>query len=122
MRVTKKIEHRSRSRSLKTRKPLFETSGWFQNVPCQNTYQKCRVPMTYDVPFLRHVTSNKIYNCCIFSNFVNSEPIDLKIGTHIDLGGACIGTEGLDIVGTNPEHMDPGTEKEVLVSLENEVR
>ena len=43
------------------------------------------VPMTYDVPFLRHVTSNKIYNCCIFSNFVNSEPIDLKIGTHIDL-------------------------------------
>ena len=41
--------------------------------------------MTYDVPFLRHVTSNKTYNCCIFSNFVNSEPIDLKIGTHIDL-------------------------------------
>ena len=63
---------------------VVETSGWFQNVPCQNTYQKCRVPMTYDVPFLRHVTSNKIYNCCIFSNFVNSEPIDLKIGTHID--------------------------------------
>ena len=43
------------------------------------------VPMTYDVPFLRHVTSNKTYDCCIFSNFVNSEPIDLKIGTHIDL-------------------------------------
>ena len=41
--------------------------------------------MTYDVPFLRHVTSNKTYNFCIFSNFVNSEPIDLKIGTHIDL-------------------------------------
>ena len=41
--------------------------------------------MTYDVPFLRHMTSNKTYNCCIFSNFVNSEPIDLKIGTHIDL-------------------------------------
>ena len=41
--------------------------------------------MTYDVPFLRHVTSNKTYNCCIFSNFVNSEPIDLKIGTHTDL-------------------------------------
>ena len=43
------------------------------------------VSMTYDVPFLRHVTSNKIYHCCIFSNFVNSEPIDLQIGTHIDL-------------------------------------
>ena len=41
--------------------------------------------MTYDVPFLRHVTSNKTYNFCIFSNFVNSEPIDLKIGAHIDL-------------------------------------
>ena len=43
------------------------------------------VPMTYDVPILRHVTSNKTYNFCIFSNLVNSEPIDLKIGTHIDL-------------------------------------
>ena len=43
------------------------------------------VHMTDDVPFLCHVTSNKTYNCCIFSNFVNSEPIDLKIGTHIDL-------------------------------------
>ena len=31
-------------------------------------------------------------------------------------------TEGLDIVGTSPEHLDPGTEKEVLVSLESEVR
>ena len=62
----------------------IETFGWFQNVPCQNTYQKCRVPMTYDVPFLRHVASNKTYNCCIFSNFVNFVPIDLKIGTHID--------------------------------------
>ena len=41
--------------------------------------------MTYDVPFLRHVTSNKTYDCCLFSNFVNSELIDLKIGTHIDL-------------------------------------
>ena len=31
--------------------------------------------MMNDVPFLRHVTSNKT-----FANFV---PIDLKIGTHI---------------------------------------
>ena len=41
--------------------------------------------MTYDVPFLRHVTSNKTYNVAYFLTFVNSEPIDLKIGTHIDL-------------------------------------
>ena len=59
---------------------IVGTSGWFKNVPCQNYYEKCRSPH-----FLRHVTSNKTYNCCIFSNFVNSEPIDLKIGTHIDL-------------------------------------
>ena len=92
MRVTKKIEHRSKVKvtenhylSHNFEPEVVETSGWFQHVPCQNTYQKCRVPMTYDVPFLRRVTSNKIYNCCIFSNFVNSEPINLKIGTHIDL-------------------------------------
>ena len=23
---------------------VVETSGWFQNVPCQNIYQKCRSP------------------------------------------------------------------------------
>ena len=23
---------------------VVETSGWFQNIPCQNTYQKCRSP------------------------------------------------------------------------------
>ena len=40
--------------------------------------------MTYDVPFLRHVTSNETYDFCIFSKFVNVVPIDLKIGTHID--------------------------------------
>ena len=40
--------------------------------------------MTYDVPFLRHVTSNKTYDFCIFSKFVNVVSIDLKIGTHID--------------------------------------
>ena len=78
----KKIEHRSKVKVKVTENTkttiwaitfepeVVETSGWFQNVPC---------------PFLRHVTSNKIYNCCIFSNLVNSEPIDLKIGTHIDL-------------------------------------
>ena len=43
-----------------------------------------RAPMTYDVPFLRHVTSNKAYDFCVFSKFVNFVPIDLKIGTHID--------------------------------------
>ena len=40
--------------------------------------------MTYDVPFLRHVTLNKTYEFCMFSKFVNFIPIDLKIATHID--------------------------------------
>ena len=34
---------------------VVETSGWFQNVPCQNINQKCRSP--HDVAFLRHMTS-----------------------------------------------------------------
>ena len=34
--------------------------------------------------FLRHVTSNKTYDFCIFSKLVNVVPIDLKIGTNID--------------------------------------
>ena len=85
--VWQTIEHRSKVKVTEYTKTtlwaitfepeVVEISGWFQNVPCQNTYRS--------VPFLRHVTSNKIYNCCIFSNFVNSKPIDLKIGTHIDL-------------------------------------
>ena len=37
--------------------------------------------MTNDVPFLRHVTSNKTYNFCRFSKLVNFVPIDLNIGT-----------------------------------------
>ena len=43
--------------------------------------------MTYDVPFLRHMTSNKTYSFCMFSKLVNLLPIDhvdRKIGTHID--------------------------------------
>ena len=40
--------------------------------------------MTHDVPFLRHVTSNKTYYVCMFSKFVNVITIGLKIGTHID--------------------------------------
>ena len=40
--------------------------------------------MTYDVPFLRHMTSNKTYDLFMFSKFVNFVPIDLKIGKHIN--------------------------------------
>ena len=40
--------------------------------------------MTYNVPFLRHMTSNKTYDFGMFSKFVNFELIDLKIRTHID--------------------------------------
>ena len=40
--------------------------------------------MAYHVPFLRHVTSNKTYDFCMFYKFINFVPIDLKIGTHID--------------------------------------
>ena len=88
-----KIEHRSKVKVTEntettiwgiTFEPeVLETYGWFQNVPDQNTYQKCQVPMTYVVPFLCHLTK-KIHNYCIFSNFVNFVRIDLKIGTHID--------------------------------------
>ena len=93
----KKIEHRSNVKVKVTENTkttiwaitfepeVVETSGWFQNVTCQNTYQNCRRAHYVRHAILRHVTSNKIYNCCIFSNFVNSEPIYLKIGTHIDL-------------------------------------
>ena len=35
--------------------------------------------MTYDVPFLRHVTSNKTYDFCMFSKFINFVPIDWYI-------------------------------------------
>ena len=40
--------------------------------------------MTYDLPFLRHVTSNKTYDLCMFSKFINFVSIDPKISTHID--------------------------------------
>ena len=41
--------------------------------------------MTYDKLFLRHVTSNKTYDFCMFSKFVNFVPTDLKIGTHVTI-------------------------------------
>ena len=70
--------------------------------------------MTYAVPFLRHVTPNKTYEFCMFSNilavmtydvpsnktcdfcmfskFINFVPIYLKIGTHIDCPGPILCT------------------------------
>ena len=50
---------------------VVETSGWFQNVPCQHIYQKCRSP-------------HDAWRSVFASHDVNSEPIDFKIGTHID--------------------------------------
>ena len=50
---------------------VVETSGWFQNVPCQNIYQQCRSP-------------HDAWRSVFASHDVNSEPIDFKIGTHID--------------------------------------
>ena len=50
---------------------VVETSGWFQTVPCQNIYQKCRSP-------------HDAWRSVFASHAVNSEPIDFKIGTHID--------------------------------------
>ena len=48
-------------------------------------YQNYPAAMTYDVPFLRHVTSYKRCDFCMFSKFVNFIPMcDLKIGTRID--------------------------------------
>ena len=52
----KKIEHRSEVKVKVTENTkttiwaitfapeVVETSGWFQNVPCQNTYPKCLSP------------------------------------------------------------------------------
>ena len=59
-----------------------KTSGWLQNVTDENTYHNYR--SRHDVPLLRHMTSNKTYDFCMFSKFVNFVLIDLKIGTHID--------------------------------------
>ena len=50
---------------------VVETSGWFQNVPCQNIYQKCRSP-------------HDAWRSFFASHDVNSEAIDFKIGTRID--------------------------------------
>ena len=44
---------------------------WTGNVPCQNIYQKCRSP-------------HDAWRSVFASHAVNSEPIDFKIGTHID--------------------------------------
>ena len=40
--------------------------------------------MTYSILFLRHMMSNKTYDVCMFSKFINFVPIDLKIDTHIN--------------------------------------
>ena len=66
---------------------VVDTSGWFQNVPCQNIYQKCRSPHdawrnVFGVTW-RQINQIK-RDFCICYNFVNFVPIDLKIGTHID--------------------------------------
>ena len=37
-----------------------------------------------ELPFLRHVTSNKTYDFCLFYKFINVLSIDFKIGIHID--------------------------------------
>ena len=50
----------------------------------ETTIRNMLVPMMNVVPFVRHVTSHKTYDFCMFSKFVNFVPIDLKIGTHID--------------------------------------
>ena len=81
--VWQKKEHRSKVKvkvtentkttiwAITSEPEVVETSGWFQNVPCQNIYQKCRSPPDAW--------------CSVFaSHDVNSEPIDFKIGTHID--------------------------------------
>ena len=39
--------------------------------------------LTYDIPFLRHVTSNKTYDFCMFSKFVNFAQLISK-SVHID--------------------------------------
>ena len=39
--------------------------------------------LTYDVTFWRYVTSNKTYDFFTFSKIVNSQPIFLKLDTHI---------------------------------------
>ena len=62
MRVTTKIEHRSKVKVKVTENTkttiwaitfeepeVVETSGWFQNVPCQNTYQKWRTTYRFCV-------------------------------------------------------------------------
>ena len=54
--VWQKKEHRSKVKvkvtentkttlwAITSEPEVVETSGWFQNVPCQNIYQKCRSP------------------------------------------------------------------------------
>ena len=79
----KKKEHRSKVKvkvtentkttmwAITSEPEVVETSGWFQNVPCQNIYQKCRSP-------------HDAWRSVFASHDVNSEPIDFIIGTHID--------------------------------------
>ena len=60
----------------------MEPSGWLQNVPDRTIYQ-ITVTVTYDVPFLRHVSLIK-RDVRMFSKFVNFVHFYLKIATHID--------------------------------------
>ena len=39
---------------------MIETSGWLQNVPYRTALLYATSVLTYDVTFLRHVTSNKM--------------------------------------------------------------
>ena len=59
-----------------------DCQGMYMYVNMRNKF--CILYSVYDVPFLRHVTSNKTYDFCMFYKFFNLVPIDLTIGTHID--------------------------------------
>ena len=64
-----------------------------------------KTAMTYDVQFLRHVTSNKTYDVCIFSKFVNSIPT-AHIHTHYTVGGKCIHHQHIMDAGSTLREFD----------------
>ena len=75
--VWQKIEHRSKvkvTNNMKTTvwaitfEPEVIKKAWLQNIPDRNTYHKYPGHMTYEVPFLRHVTSHKTYDFLCFLN------------------------------------------------------
>ena len=64
---------------------VVETSSWLQNVPYRRAYSGHGLGvLSYDVTFLRYVTSKKTYDFFHFSKIVNFQLMLLKIGTHID--------------------------------------